>query len=110
YLRSVPLWLTGAVIGRDILVLIGLVVIQITIGKVTVRPRLLGKVATVLQMATVVWILLQWPERWLAALILAAAICTGLSGLLYVLDFVRQVGAHPASSPKPEVETRQPEI
>src|SRR5215831_15880860 len=52
YLRTVPLWLTGTVIGRDILVLIGLLVIQITIGKVTVRPRLLGKVATVLQMAT----------------------------------------------------------
>jgi CDP-diacylglycerol--glycerol-3-phosphate 3-phosphatidyltransferase len=109
YLRSVPLWLTGSVIGRDILVLIGLLVIQITIGKVTVRPRVLGKVATVLQMATVVWILLKWPEPWLAVLIPATAICTGLSGLLYVLDFVRQVGAHPASSPKTESKTQNSE-
>src|SRR5438132_2974294 len=48
--QMVPLWLTGTIIGRDILILIGLVVIQITIGKVKVKPRILGKIATVLQM------------------------------------------------------------
>src|SRR3990172_7734820 len=44
-LEQVPLWLTGTIIGRDILLLIGLVVIQMTVGKVVVRPRILGKVA-----------------------------------------------------------------
>src|SRR5438034_6724645 len=38
YLEMIPLWLTGTIIGRDILLLIGLVVIQITVGKVKVRP------------------------------------------------------------------------
>src|SRR2546422_6401031 len=51
YLGTVPLWLTGTIIGRDILVLAGMVVIQMTVGKVKVRPRIPGKVATVLQMA-----------------------------------------------------------
>jgi cardiolipin synthase (CMP-forming) len=101
YLRSVPLWLTGTIIGRDILLLAGLVVVHMTIGKVTARPRVIGKVATVLQMAVVMWILLKWDGRWLNFLAAAAAICTGVSGLLYVRDGSRQLSAHPASSPSP---------
>ena len=57
YLESVPLWLTGTIIGRDILILIGMLVIQLMVGKVKVRPRIIGKIATVLQMAVVLWIL-----------------------------------------------------
>lgn len=106
YLRSVPLWLTGTVIGRDILILVGLMVIQFTVGKVLVRPRIVGKVATVLQMAVVLWILLKWPAGWLRVWIASAAFCTGISGLLYVLDGVRQLSAHPASSPKIEIESQ----
>jgi len=103
YLGSVPLWLTGTIIGRDILLLIGMVVIQMTVGKVAVRPRLLGKVATVLQMVMVLWILLKWNLRWLPALTIGAAVCTGISGLLYVWDGSRQLSAHPSSSPKSKV-------
>src|ERR1700676_1504614 len=47
---TVPLWLTGTIIGRDILILAGMVVIQMTVGKVKVRPRIPGKISTVLQM------------------------------------------------------------
>jgi CDP-diacylglycerol--glycerol-3-phosphate 3-phosphatidyltransferase len=100
YLESIPLWVTGTVIGRDILLLVGLGVIQMTVGKVAVRPRVLGKVATVLQMVLVLWILLKWNEKWLSFLVLVTAICTGCSGLLYVWDGVRQLSAHPSSSPK----------
>jgi len=102
YFDTIPLWLTGTIIGRDILILVGLVVIQIMIGKVTVRPRILGKIATVLQMAVVLWILLKWNTRWLKVWTLGAAICTGGSGLLYVWDGVRQLSAHPSSSAKSE--------
>lgn len=98
-LQTVPLWLTGAIIGRDIVLLAGLVVIMMVVGKVSVQPRILGKIATVLQMVVVLWILLKWPESWLRAWALAAAICTVGSGLLYVWDGTRQLGAHPASSP-----------
>ena len=102
YFANIPLWLTCTIIGRDILILAGLVVIQITIGKVTVKPHIIGKIATVLQMAVVLWILLKWNTRWLAVWTLGAAICTGGSGLLYVWDGVRQLSAHPSSSPNPE--------
>jgi cardiolipin synthase len=101
-LGQMPLWLTGTIIGRDLLLLIGLVVIQITVGKVTVRPRLMGKLATVFQMIAVVWLLLQWDQdvdaRWIKFWTIGAMICTGGSGLLYVWDGVRQLSASPSSS------------
>jgi CDP-diacylglycerol--glycerol-3-phosphate 3-phosphatidyltransferase len=103
FLGQIPLWLTGTIIGRDLLILLGVAVIRFTVGKVVVRPRFTGKIATVLQMAVVIWILLKWDfgrgVLWLKYLTLGAAICTGVSGLLYVLDGVKQLGSHPASSP-----------
>jgi len=45
------------VLSRDMLVLIGMVVIYYACGKVNVRPHLTGKVATVLQMTAVLWAL-----------------------------------------------------
>ena len=98
-LEQVPLWLTGTILGRDVLLLIGLVVIQMTVGKVVVRPRILGKVATVLQMGVVLWVLFKWHGRWLDGLTVAAAFCTGVSGLWYVWDGARQLSASPSSSP-----------
>jgi cardiolipin synthase (CMP-forming) len=104
HLGSIPFWLTFTVIGRDVIILIGMVVIHMTVGKVRVRPRVIGKVATVLQMLCVVWVLLKWDAnaRHLSAIFpfwtSGAALCTGVSGLLYVLDGMKQLSAHPASS------------
>ena len=101
-LGQIPLWLTVTIIGRDLLILIGMVVIQITVGKVRVRPRLVGKAATVLQMVAVVWLLLKWDvsfgARWILMLTVGAAICTGVSGFFYVYDGVRQLSSSPSSS------------
>ena len=100
YLESIPLWLTGTILGRDVVILIGMVVIHLMVGQVKVRPRIIGKIATVLQMVVVLWIMLKWGGTWLRALSLGTAICTGISGLLYVWDGSRQLSAHPSSSPK----------
>jgi cardiolipin synthase (CMP-forming) len=100
-LGRIPLWLTGTIIGRDLLLLIGIVVIRYMVGKVTVRPRILGKIATVFQMAVVIWILLNWERdlngRWFQVWTIGAAVFTGVSGLLYVWDGVKQLGSHPTS-------------
>jgi phosphatidylglycerophosphate synthase len=80
-----------------------MVVIHLMVGKVKVRPRIIGKVATVLQMFLVLWIMLKWSGSWLRALSFVTAFCTGVSGLLYVWDGTRQLGAHPSSSPKSNV-------
>jgi cardiolipin synthase (CMP-forming) len=106
YLGSIPLWLTGTILGRDLLLLIGLVVIQMTVGKVKVRPRFLGKVGTVLQMLCIVWVLLKWDERlaepWFSIWTIGSAVFTGVSGLFYVVDGVNQLSSHPTSLPTPK--------
>ena len=110
YLDNIPLWLTGTIIGRDIMLLLGLVVIQMTVGKVTVRPRIPGKIATVLQMVVVLWVLLKWEPKWLSFLIIGAAGFTGLSGLLYLWDGMRQLGAHPSSNPNSDGGSKGPTL
>lgn len=103
---SIPLWLTGTIIGRDLLLLAGLIVIQMTVGKIKVRPRMIGKIATVLQMVCIVWILLQWDMLlrpvWFWVWTLGAALCTGISGLLYVWDGMKLLSSHPTSSASKE--------
>jgi cardiolipin synthase len=100
-LGQIPLWLTVTILARDLLILIGMVLIQMTVGKVHVRPHLVGKAATVLQMISVVWILLRWDEGrgapWILFWTASAAVCTGVSGLTYVYDGIRQLSSSPKS-------------
>ena len=51
-------------------------------------------------MVIVLWILLQWGEKWLKVWVAAAAIFTGISTVFYIWDAVRQLSAHPASNAK----------
>jgi len=100
-LGSIPYWLSGTIIGRDLLLLLGMVVIQITVGKVKVRPRMIGKISTVLQMAAILMILLKWDNgqgaKWFLWVAIGATACTALSCLLYVFDGMKQLGSHPSS-------------
>jgi len=100
----IPIWLTVTILSRDMILLIGFAVVYYTVGKIQVHPRISSKVATVLQMAVVLWTLLQWPAAALPWLTVAAGLLTAFSGLLYVADGVRRLNAHPASAPAP----RQP--
>ena len=99
HIGNVPLWLSATVVGRDVILVIGLAVIHFTVGKVRVRPRLTGKVATVLQMISVLWVLLKWPASVAFGWALAATICTGLSGVFYLFDGAAQLSQSPSSSP-----------
>src|SRR5262245_42084819 len=101
YLPRLPLWLTITILSRDALLLIGLVVIHYACGKVTVRPALIGKVTTVLQMVCVLWGLFKWNAEWLWWWSLAAAACAGIAGLLYLYDGVRLLSASPTSAAAP---------
>ena len=103
-LGQIPLWLTGTIIARDLVILMGVIVVRLTVGQLTVRPRLTGKIASVFQMIAVTWILLRWnycfSNRWLQIWIAGAGLFTAASGLLYVWDGMNQLGSHPSSSAK----------
>src|SRR6266481_4080167 len=55
-----PLWFPVLVITRDVVILVGSVVLHVLNGKVEVRPSWTGKTATVLQMAAIAWVMLQF--------------------------------------------------
>jgi len=99
HLTPLRIWLTTTILSRDALVLVGLVVIHFVCGKVRVRAHFTGKIATVLQMGTVLWILFKWDTDWLPYWTTSAGMFTAISGLIYVVDGVRQLSASPASSP-----------
>lgn len=97
HLEPLPLWFGVTILSRDVLVSLGSLVVYYTLGRISVRPRWTGKVATVLQMAVLLWAMLKLPAQaqyWIAAL---AALCTGISGLQYVLDGMQQLSSSPLS-------------
>lgn len=89
-----PTWFPVLVISRDVVILVGSAVLYFLIGpKIKVRPSWTGKVATVLQMIAIAWVMLQlrWcPLLWVVG---AAGLFTLISGIIYVLDGVRQLQA-----------------
>ncbi len=91
---SFPTWFPVLVISRDIVILVGTAVLYFLIGpKIRVRPSWTGKVATVLQMAAIAWIMLQLrflPLPWVVG---AAGLFTFISGIVYVTDGIRQLQA-----------------
>jgi hypothetical protein len=50
-------------------------------------------------MICVLWALLKFSPRILLLLAIGAAACTAVSGVVYVLEGVRQLSASPSSSP-----------
>jgi len=88
-----PVWFPVLVISRDVVILLGSAVLHLLNGKVIVRTSWTGKVATVLQMAAIAWVMLQLRFLPLIWVVVAAGLFTFISGLIYVRDGVRQLQA-----------------
>jgi len=106
YLNQLPLWLGATIVGRDALMFLGWVVIHQVCGKVKIRPRLVGKLATVLQMVTILCILVKWIGPVMDLLTFFTGLTTGIAGLLYVWDGFHQLSASPTSKPKQDQHTQ----
>ncbi len=88
-----PAWFPVLVITRDAVILVGSAVLHLLNGKVKVRTSWTGKVATVLQMAAIAWVMLQLRFLPLVYVVAAAGLFTLISGVIYVMDGVRQLQA-----------------
>lgn len=101
HVAALPFWLVATVLSRDTLLILGWIIIQLTCGTVVMKPYLISKIGTVLQMAAVILALADaWPAlRWWSALV--ASVTTALSTVLYVRDGITQLSANPKSSPDP---------
>ncbi|MGH8091127.1 MAG: CDP-alcohol phosphatidyltransferase family protein [Rudaea sp.] len=86
-----PDWLTGLVVGRDVVIVAGAVAWHNLIGRIHAQPTRLSKLTTVVQIIYVLAQLLHlshWlelPPRLLEVLIVVTAILTAASGLQYVV-------------------------
>jgi CDP-diacylglycerol--glycerol-3-phosphate 3-phosphatidyltransferase len=88
-----PAWFPVLVISRDAVILVGAMVLYLLNGKVQVKPNWTGKVATVLQMTAIGWVMLQLQFLSLLYVVIAAGIFTFISGIVYVSEGVRQLQA-----------------
>ncbi len=80
--RMLPYWFLVAAVSRDLLLVLGFVLIYMVRGPHQPAPTWLGKTTTALQMAAVLWILLGLPHPELVWR--AAGFATIASGLQYV--------------------------
>lgn len=86
----IPAWFNLLVISRDILLVVGSVILFAMKGHWRVQPSWLGKTTTAAQMLVIAAVLLGWPVR--MPLIICAAMLTVLSGLSYIRLGVRALG------------------
>jgi cardiolipin synthase (CMP-forming) len=94
--EQLPLWFPVLVVSRDLILLAGTVLIHMLTGRVTARPRLVGKCATFFQMLTLGWVMLKFEPPWHDWLLYCAAFFTFISGAWYIYDGIKQLGAHEA--------------
>jgi CDP-diacylglycerol--glycerol-3-phosphate 3-phosphatidyltransferase len=88
-----PVWFPVLVITRDAVILVGAAVLHVLIGKVKVKPSWTGKVATVCQMCAIAWVMLQLRFLPLLFVVAVAGLFTLVSGVIYMVDGVRQLQA-----------------
>ncbi len=77
-----PLWVSFIIISRDLIIIMGAVVIYMVKQSIDVYPTKWGKLTTTFQMLSVICILLQW--RLVALIWWLAVIFTVISGIDYV--------------------------
>ena len=88
-----PAWFPVLVITRDVVIVTGSLLLHVLNGKVRVRPSWTGKVATVLQMAAIAWVMLQIRIPPLIYIVFAAGFFTLVSGVIYFRNGLRQLSA-----------------
>lgn len=93
---TVPQWVPVVILGRDVIVVVGAYALKEYAGSLDVRPRLLGKLTTVLQISAILAVLLELPVA--HAVLMAAVGATLLSLADYVYVGLRHLGAARAVS------------
>ena len=78
-----PVWFTVAVVFRDLVIVIGLIVLTLFARNPEIKPNILGKITTFFQMATLLAILAEIPFS--PILWNVTGILTILSGLSYLV-------------------------
>lgn len=79
----IPAWVTVVVISRDVLIVLGALILHMLMGKIEIRPNILGKCTTALQMIAIIVVLVQF--KYSNVVWITAVVFTVLSGLGYLI-------------------------
>lgn len=100
-LPPLPFWLTASVISRDVLIVLGAIIIRLTTGWSRFPPSVPGKLNTLVQVLTLVIFLsanilrLSYPQldlqRWLPAIYYPTLAMAIISGLHYIYHVKQQM-------------------
>ncbi|MDD4241364.1 MAG: CDP-alcohol phosphatidyltransferase family protein [Smithellaceae bacterium] len=91
----IPGWLAVIVISRDLIILLGIAILTLMSVSYEIRPAIVGKVTTALQILTVFFALLykavphNFSYNWIIGLCWATALFTIISGLVYIQRGIR---------------------
>src|SRR4030042_3801575 len=84
----IPGWLTVIVIARDVIIVLGILVLLLTSHRVAIKPIFISKTATCFQIATIEWALLAPYSPFLKSvlpyIIWVTAVLTCITGLQYI--------------------------
>jgi cardiolipin synthase len=97
-LKMIPSWLTVIVIARDVIIVLGILILLLTSHKVEISPIFISKVATCFQIATIGWALLT-PyspviQAVLPSIVWVTAIVTCMTGLQYIYIGTKYLNEH----------------
>ena len=87
----IPVWFTLLVISRDVVIVLGAVLVRAVAGAVTVKPRVAGKISTFFQMVAILWVLVGGAQGPFYLWIVIAGLFTFSSFMIYLYDGVRQL-------------------
>lgn len=88
--KLIPVWVAIVVITRDIIILFGCIIIYLILDDIEIKPRVLSKITTFIQMITIFFVLVRNPfSRYLW---FATVVVTIISGLDYIISSTITVG------------------
>lgn len=100
--RQIPSWLTVIVLSRDVIMALGVLLFRLADHPLVIKPSLMGKWTTTLQIATVLLVLLGklWaiPPAVLTGCFWITGGLTAASGIHYVYGGLRQANLFPGNS------------
>jgi cardiolipin synthase len=92
YLHKIPLWVFVVVFSRDLMIVLGWSIIYILMKSSAIIPRILGKITTFSQMATILCVMLPAPA-WIADIVFWSMITLTIASTIdYVAVGARRLG------------------
>lgn len=94
-LGIIPGWLAVMVISRDFIILLGIAILTLMSVTYEIKPAIVGKITTALQIATIFFALLykavthNFGYEWIIGLCWVTALFTVISGLVYIIRGIR---------------------